>query len=163
MYFLKKMILASLLITYFIACKHPESTNQAQAPNAEEIIENYGDGTKSRSFTRVNGQIEGKMTDFYIDGKIKAERHFKDGVQIGKTTLYFPSGAIKEVQYYENGLKNGGDTVFYENGQPEFALEYKDEKRNGFLRKWTDEGVLVYEARFEMDSLVEVKGEKLKK
>jgi len=105
---------------------------------------------------------EGKMTDFYPDGKIKGERLFKNDKQIGKTTLFFPSGQVKEVQYYVDGFKEGGDTLWYENRQPQFVMDYKAGKRHGYLRKWSPEGELIYEARFEMDSLVEVKGEKVK-
>ena len=103
------------------------------------------------------------MTDYYLNGAIQAERVFENDKQVGKTQLFYPSGAIKEVQYYSNGLKQGGDTVWYENKQAQFVLEYKDGKRNGYLRKWSPEGVLVYEARFEMDSLVEVQGKSIQK
>jgi antitoxin component YwqK of YwqJK toxin-antitoxin module len=159
---IKSIILLLTCIFLQTQCKNSDKAVQDGESSAEQITEHYGDGNTSRTYTRINGEIEGIMTDYYPDGKLKAERFFMAGVQVGKTTLYFPSGAIKEVQYYENGMKNGGDTVFYENGQPEFALEYKDEKRNGYLRKWAPDGLLIYEARFEMDSLVEVKGEKLK-
>lgn len=159
---IKSFILVLLCILVYTQCKNSDKAVQENDSVADHVTEQYGDGSTSRTYTRINGEIEGIMTDYYPDGKLKAERFFKEGVQVGKTTLYFPSGAVKEVQYYENGLKNGGDTVFYENGQAEFALEYKDEKRNGYLRKWTPDGKMIYEARFEMDSLVEVKGEKLK-
>jgi hypothetical protein len=34
----------------------------------------------------------------------------------------------------------------------------KEDKLHGYLRKWTTEGQLIYEARYEMDTLVEVQG-----
>jgi antitoxin component YwqK of YwqJK toxin-antitoxin module len=66
-----------------------------------------------------------------------------------------------EVQYYKNGLKNGGDTIFYENGMPKFTLFLVDDKKEGFLRKWDEEGNITYEAKFKMDKLVEVNGKQL--
>ena len=39
---------------------------------------------------------------------------------------------------------------------------FKDEKNNGYLQKWSEDGDLVYEAKFQMDSLVEVGGKSIK-
>jgi antitoxin component YwqK of YwqJK toxin-antitoxin module len=136
--------------------------NAPKTPEPEEQVDYYGTGEIQRRFTHIGGKKEGKMTDFYPDGKIKGERLFKNDKQIGKTTLFFPSGQVKEVQYYVDGFKEGGDTLWYENRQPQFVMDYKAGKRHGYLRKWSPEGELIYEARFEMDSLVEVKGEKVK-
>ena len=61
-------------------------------------------------------------------------------------------------RYYLNGLKNGGDTIFYESGKIQYVSEFKEEKKNGYLRKWDEEGNIVYEAKFAMDTLIEVSG-----
>ncbi|MCC7506628.1 MAG: hypothetical protein IT259_15090, partial [Saprospiraceae bacterium] len=60
---------------------------------------------------------------------------------------------------YQNGKKEGGDSLFYENGRLEFAVEYHPEKKHGYMRKWGPDGKLVIEAKYNLDSLVEVKGE----
>ncbi len=149
-----------LLIVILCSCKNDKTTPQVL--DNQEIKENYGTGETSRTYTRVNGKIEGKMTDFYPSGAIKGERYFKDGNQDGKTTIYFESGAVKEVQYYGNGLKNGGDTLFYESGKLQYVSDFKDEKKNGYLRKWDESGTLIYEAKFAMDTLIEVEGKPVK-
>ncbi|HMR89192.1 MAG TPA: hypothetical protein PKD51_13620 [Saprospiraceae bacterium] len=158
---IKSIFIILFIFTSLFACKNKEEA-QPQS-DTQEIKENYGTGETSRVFTRVNGKIEGKMTDYYPSGKLMGERFFENDKQIGKTTLFYEDGSVKEVQYYENGLKNGGDTVFYEDGKPKFAVTLKDEKKNGYLRKWDEDGSLIYEAKFEMDTLVEVGGESLKK
>ena len=99
------------------------------------------------------------MTDYYNDGKLMAERYFVQGEQQGRTVIYYPGGQIKEVQHFENGKKQGGDTLWYEDGKLQFITTLKDDKKNGYLRKWSPEGDLVYEAKFELDTLVEVKGQ----
>ena len=146
---------ASMLL--FIGC-----TADQKKAEPKEQVDYYGTGEVQRRFMHINGKKEGKMTDFYPDGKIRGERFFANDKQIGKTTLFYPSGQVKEVQYYVDGFKEGGDTLWYENRQPQFVMEYKAGKRHGYLRKWSPEGLMIYEARFEQDSLVEVKGEKLK-
>lgn len=159
---IKSLILLIFISVSFNACKSKGESAQAQG-DVQEVKENYGTGETSRVLTRINGKIEGKMTDYYPSGKLMGERFFENDKQIGKTTLYYEGGNIKEVQYYENGLKNGGDTVFYENGKPKFAVTLKEEKKNGYLRKWDEEGGIIYEAKFEMDTLVEVGGESTRK
>ncbi|HSF88586.1 MAG TPA: hypothetical protein VLA46_04165 [Saprospiraceae bacterium] len=129
----------------------------------EEVIYNYPTGELSRRHHEVNGKKEGVMTEYYKDGKIKGKRLFKNDVQIGKSTFYYPSGKIKEVQYYDEGKITGGDTLFYETGQPEFLRTYTKGILDGYLRKWAPDGTLIYEAKYSNDTLVEVKGEPLKR
>ncbi len=123
-----------------------------------EKIQQYGSGEISRRHFEVNGKKEGKMTDYYPEGPIKSEKIFKNDKQVGRTVIYYPSGKTKEVQYYEEGLKQGGDTIWYEDGKPEFIVQFNKGKKDGYLRKWAPDGSLTYEAKFENETLVEVKG-----
>jgi antitoxin component YwqK of YwqJK toxin-antitoxin module len=134
------------------ACESSESQNY-------ERIERLEDGTTARRVQIVNGKKEGKMTDFYPDGKLKGERWFENDRQTGRTVLYHPGGQIMETQYYVNGLKQGGDTVWYDNGRPQFTTWFEAGKKNGYLHKWSPEGELIFECRYAHDTLVEVKGE----
>lgn len=140
------------------ACNSPAESPTPDTPQRQEKIETYGTGAVSRRYQLVDGKIEGVMTDYFPDGRIKAERRFKNGKQTGRTVLYHPGGAIREVQYYENGLKEGGDTLFYENGQPEFLVHFQRGLKNGPLQKFSPEGALVFEARYRLDTLEEVRG-----
>ena len=139
------------------SCKQAPST-----PQTVEKTEQYGTGAVSRRYHETDGKKQGLMTDYYPDGSRKAERWFDDDRQTGRTVLYYPSGAVKEVQYYQDGKKEGGDTLFYENGRVEFAVHFHQEKKHGYLRKWSPEGDLVFEAKYAMDSLVEVKGQSIR-
>ncbi len=118
----------------------------------------------SRRYFEINGQKEGLMTDYHPNGSVKSERMFKNNLQTGRTVFYYPDGQIKEVQFFdENGLKDGGDSTFYENGNLQLLINFKTGKKHGYLQKWSTEGLLTYEARYQMDSLVEVQGELLKR
>ena len=130
-----------------------------KGPVTVEVIQNYGTGETSRKYTTVDGKKEGLMIDYYPDGSLKGERWFKDDVQVGKTTLYHRSGGIKEVQYYQNGKIHGGDTLFYEDGTPEMLVTFHEGLKDGYVRKWNKEGVMIYEAKYQMEKLVEVKGQ----
>lgn len=130
-------------------------------PQVEERVERYETGVVSRRVNLVDGKRDGKMTDYFPDGKLMAERWFKLGKQEGKTTVFYPGGAVKEVQYYHDGAQTAGDTIWYENGHIQFAVLFKESKKNGYLRKWSPEGELIFEAKYAMDTLIEVKGESI--
>lgn len=137
------------------ACETPESQNY-------ERIERLQDSSIVRRVQIVNGKKEGKMTDFYPGGELMAERWFKDGIQEGKALIYYPGGQLKEVQYYRQGMQYSGDTIWYENGQVQFTVTLEKDKKNGYLHKWSPEGKLIFECRYANDSLVEVKGERIR-
>ncbi len=131
---------------------------QDTQPKITERIERYGNGTVSRRVQIVDGRREGKMTDYYPDGKIMAERWLQNGLQEGKTLIYYPSGKVKEVQYYRAGRQQEGDTIWYEDGRIQFTVFMKDNLKDGYLRKWSPDGKLIFESRYTADSLTEVNG-----
>ena len=90
-----------------------------------------------------------------------AERWFSDGLQSGRSVIYYPSGKLKEVQYYQLGQQTAGDTLWYENGQIQFAVTFSENKKNGYLRKWDTVGGLIFESKYQMDTLMEVNGRPL--
>ncbi len=128
-------------------------------PEGEEVVQHYVTGEISRTHTEVKGKKQGKMTDYYRDGKIKGERLFENDQQVGRSVFYYPSGKIKEVQYFDQGKMHGGDTVYYELGNPQFLRTFEHGKLHGYIRKWAMDGTVTYEARYAHDTLVEVKGE----
>ncbi len=153
-YLIKHMWLITGIL-FFISCK-------SESTKPEEIIMNYGTGEIQRRYTEINHKKEGLMTDYYPGGKLKAERVFKNDIQVGKTTLYYERGKIQEVQYYKDGNLTGGDTVFFENGKPQFLLNFTDGIKDGYVRKWAEDGSIIFEAKYSKDTLVEVKGQAIK-
>lgn len=144
-----------LFIIFLNAC-------ESSGSQTYERIERFETGSVARRVQIVNGKKEGKMTDYYPDGRLKGERWFEHDRQTGRTVLYHPGGQVMETQYYADGLKQGGDTVWYDNGRPQFITWFEAGKKNGYLHKWSPAGELIFEARYEMDSLVEVKGERIR-
>ncbi len=101
------------------------------------------------------------MTDYFPDGKIKATRLFQNDKQTGRTVIYYSDGTVQETQYYSDGVKHGGDTLFHENGFPRLAIQFNAGRKDGFVHTWDPQGKLIFEAKYAMDSLIEVKGERL--
>ena len=152
-YFVKSVWMITGVILFFISCKSEDSSKP------KEIVMNYGTGEIQRRYTEINHKKEGLMTDYYPSGKVKVERVFKNDEQVDKTILYYESGSIQEVQYYQDGNLTGGDTVFFENGKPQFLLNFTKGIKDGYVRKWDESGSIIFEAKYSMDTLVEVKGQ----
>ncbi|MFZ1677392.1 MAG: hypothetical protein WBP41_14820 [Saprospiraceae bacterium] len=119
----------------------------------------YDNGVVSRRYTEINNKKEGQMTEYYPSGKLKAEAVFKNDIQIDKATIYYEGGATQEVQYFRDGKLSGGDTTFYESGKPQKVMNFTNGIKDGYIRSWAEDGTLTYEAKFKMDTLVEVKGQ----
>jgi antitoxin component YwqK of YwqJK toxin-antitoxin module len=143
------LALSIMVISVWSACQS----------DTKEVIFKYPTGEISQRHTEVKGQKQGKMTEYFKDGKVKTERNFENGQEVGRTVHYYPGGAIKEAQHYEGGKLQGGDTVFYETGTPQFLRNWNHGVLDGYIRKWGEDGVLIYEAKYANDKLVEVKGE----
>ncbi|MEO6131541.1 MAG: hypothetical protein ABIQ02_06815 [Saprospiraceae bacterium] len=152
----KAQLLIFLGILYLIGCKPEEST-------PKEVVENYGTGQVSRRFTVINNKKEGPMTDYYPSGKLKGERIFKNDVQIDKTIIYYESGSKKEVQYFKDGKINGGDSTFYESGKPQMVINFTNGIKDGYVRSFGEDGTMTYEAKFSMDTIIEVKGQPIRR
>lgn len=134
-----------------------------KSPQSYERIERFENGSISRRVQIVSGEKQGLMTDYYPDGKVLAERWFKNDKQDGRTVIYHPSGRIKEVQYYQQGEQYSGDTIWYESGQPQFTAFFQNGVKNGYLRKWAETGEVIFEARYSNDTVVEILGQSLRR
>jgi antitoxin component YwqK of YwqJK toxin-antitoxin module len=77
--------LALAAAALFSACKS----------NTKENLLYYNDGKILRRYTTVGDKIEGPVTEYYPDGKVKIERMFQNGLQVGRAVVYFNDGKIK--------------------------------------------------------------------
>jgi antitoxin component YwqK of YwqJK toxin-antitoxin module len=141
------------ICTYFWAC---------QSFELEKKVEYYDDGKVSLEYTHINGKKHGEVKRYTNKGTLSSLYMFKDGLQDGKTIHYDYEGNIQEVQYFEKGKKQFSDTIFYKNGLIQSITEFRDDKKNGYLRRYNDSGEVQFEAKYEMDSLIEVNGKSLK-
>jgi antitoxin component YwqK of YwqJK toxin-antitoxin module len=123
-----------------------------------EQISKYASGTISKRIAMVDGKKHGEMIEYYNTGEIMSRSQFVNDKQTGKAVYFYPSGKLKEIQYLENFKLQNGDTSFYENGNIEFIVEYANGLKNGYVKKFDSTGVMYFDAKYKMDTLVEVKG-----
>lgn len=121
----------------------------------ELIEEKYSNGQVKRKYFKINKVIQDTMWEYQNSGELKTIYLFKDGKQHGRTTRYYKTGELEEVQYFENGMQQRSDTVFYKNGRIRFTAEMKDDKKNGYFRRWSeDKDSIELEQLFRHDTII---------
>ena len=119
------------------------------------VREYYEDGQIKGEGHYKDGERDGKEIFYYKNGKIRLERTFKMEKLVGLITSYYEHGQIEKEGYVIDGKEIGLWIFYYENGQIEAKGSFKDGKHNG---KWT-----VYHENGSIDKIEEYKnGELLK-
>ena len=105
--------------------------------------------------------------EYYKNGKLKSETHYRLGKETGTTTYYheyYPTkimeiemkkgkkngklikryfdNKIESSSYYKNDLLEGKESYFYKNGNPTMEIHYTKGLKNGPVISWYDNGVV---------------------
>lgn len=118
--------------------------------------------------TEINfkaGLKDGRMSIYFLDGKLSTQVDWKNNVQEGELISYYPSGKInlysqmangklgganKEWDengqlltecHYQAGVRSGPCLTWYSNGKPESKATYVDNKLDGPYEDWYESGV----------------------
>jgi uncharacterized protein len=121
----------------------------------ETIRENYRNDIK-----------EGITKIYTPDNKLKMEIPFINGLEQGFAKEYSPDGNIISLVEYKRGfvidrliinrkdknnLKQGRWCTFWENGKMKQEGIYKDDKKNGYFKEYTDAGDLISVSKYVND------------
>ncbi|MEZ4841924.1 MAG: hypothetical protein R2821_10570 [Flavobacteriaceae bacterium] len=93
----------------------------------------------------------GKKTDYYYDGTVKAEYTLTNGKINGTLKVYNENGTIKRTGNFTNGLENGLFKEYDESGNLDAEYTMTNGKKNGILKIYED-GKLSYSNTFKDDS-----------
>ena len=138
----------AILILLVISCKEEKT---------EKIVK-YPNGTYSKRIPMVNGKKNGEMLEYFPAGELKSTSQFIDDRKTGKTVYYYKSGKVRERQFFQNDKLQKGDTTFYINGNIESIVEYTNGVKNGYVKKFDSTGLMYFNSKYKMDTLVEVNG-----
>lgn len=106
----------------------------------EKIIE-------SSKLQKINGRyyeinqtkvFTGKTIQKYLNGKLKEEFNYKDGVPDGIQKKWYENGQLKEESNYKDGKIDGFMKSYYENGQLKYEGNYKDNQFVGDYKEYYD-------------------------
>ena len=84
-------------------------------------------------FCNSKKPANGKITDYYFNGKKREEGTFKNGKLVGRLSSYYRNGALYEVN---TPKKKGSQRIMYfENGQIKTHNNFKEEYKNQYDKK----------------------------
>jgi antitoxin component YwqK of YwqJK toxin-antitoxin module len=95
---------------------------------------------------------EGIVKAWYEDGKLRAEREYKDG-QLQKITYYYPNGKVQGIRSYHEGKLTGLAKDFAEDGQVQHEWTFENGKLNGTSKSYFKNGKLLAETDFHNGEL----------
>lgn len=72
--------------------------------------------------------LSGELTHYYIDGSVKKEEKYIDGLRNGKSVCYYPSGSILMETNYSFEVKDGKQITYHPNGKPKREMKFKMDK-----------------------------------
>jgi antitoxin component YwqK of YwqJK toxin-antitoxin module len=69
---------------------------------------------------------------------------------------YWGNGKLKSEIHYKNGKQEGPRKEWYESGRKKLLKNYKNGKENGIWKEWGEDGKLTYEGIY-IDGVEEIK------
>lgn len=117
-------------------------TNQYDKQTINIKSLNYTNNVDYCNYTNLNYNVE-----YYDNGNVKYERHFKDVIYHDEGKVYYENGNVQ----YEGNFRNGKAKHYYENGNLAYEGYFKDDKLNGKGKIYYENGNLWYEGYFKDD------------
>ena len=103
----------------------------------DNVLDQFKDKGTNRNgdiiarMTFKDNLIEGKRTDYYLNGKISRIDNYSKGKKNGETLIYDEVGnLLKRIQYKDDNL-DGKLTEYYSNGNVKCIYNYKKDKADG--------------------------------
>ena len=82
------------------------------------------------------------------DGTLDSESHWQNGKLDGRLTNYFRNGRKFLETTYSHHRPDGTMTEWFENGNKKSELMYSEGTLNGWVREWTENGELKTEEKY---------------
>ncbi|MBU0469581.1 MAG: hypothetical protein KJ736_11065 [Candidatus Omnitrophica bacterium] len=91
----------------------------------------------------------GKVQDYYDDGKLLNELYYVEGKRQGEYKAYYRSGALWSEGVYIDDLKDGLFKVFNEDGSLQTEINYYKGKYHGQCKFYNEDGLLEFDDVYE--------------
>lgn len=117
---------------------HKEFDDEGQLHGKME--EWYANGHKCREECYEHGVLNGEARWWHESGGLWTQQHFLNGHRHGECVWYYPSGKPHRIVNYKNGLKDGHYETYYPNGLKCEEGQYQDDQEVGQWRKWSRMG-----------------------
>lgn len=84
--------------------------------------------------------------EYWDNGKLKKETHWKSGKKNGLETMWYESGRKREESSFKNGEKDGVSSFWDEEGRKKWEGHFASGNLDGPVTRWNENG-LKYEVR----------------
>lgn len=135
-------------VTSCTACHASEGLERFQGPPDRFETLLHKNGQASSQGNLRNYQKHGVWTDWFDDGKRKAEGEYFGDVEHGPWTYWYENGKTRAAGSFHYGQKEGPWTTFHENGEVKTSGEYRKGELHGLLRKHFQDGQLMREVSY---------------
>lgn len=125
-------------------------------PQAKVDYDQFGHISRKTEYLGSSNRF--RATEYFLSGKTKSIRYYKNEQQDGQCISYYPSGIRKQSGHYKEGRLHGPDSSFSQSGILVSCIEYLDGKKNGRSIKYHPDGSIKFEAVYKDDILESVNG-----
>lgn len=102
--------------------------------------------------TSIKIEVKKKFTQ---DGSLKSDVEIVDGARNGVAHNYYTNGQVHSEIHYKQDLKHGTSTWFFQNGKPYRITQYVDGRKDGEQTKFYESGKLMSKVYYRQDLLQE--------
>jgi hypothetical protein len=99
------------------------------------------------------GEIHGLRLEWWGDGKLYSESHYKAGKRDGICQVWYTNGRLHHEDTYKSGEWDGLCQTWHENGNLCYKHTYKDGKRDGLCQTWHHNGKPQYDETYKSGKL----------
>ena len=157
--------------------KETKRTNLSNGSGPYDLYNVWGDLTLKSNL--LYGSFDGKVEEYFSDGKLRIERNYFNGMLTGTYKVYSPAGWILEEgsfvegekegvwKYYNmedgkldrtvemrGGERNGKYTSYYKTGEVYQERLYKDDLRDGTVKIYAPDKTLMIQFEYKLDVLI---------
>lgn len=123
-------------------------------------------------FQWASGQQDGPFEEYYDNGQLKVQGHYKNEKPVGTWQKYHPNGQLSGVYSYSDGKLDQEKTYYFDNGNINWEIKEVDGKyigkgyyesgnlfyerivSNGYYKEYFESGTLAIEANYVENELV---------
>ena len=117
-----------LIVVSASFCKNKKATIQSNSSETSSVND---------TIAKVS---DGPYTEYYSNGKLKAEGEIENGLREGTWISYSAEGNIMSKCDYTKGVKNGNIEVFHPNGKTLYKGNFENNKEAGVWEFYSNDG-----------------------
>jgi antitoxin component YwqK of YwqJK toxin-antitoxin module len=105
----------------------------------------YDNNIKITEANWFMGELDGFVTEWFLNGQISTNRFFIDDTKEGHAVSYYESGQLKKSNYYYGDKAHGQNYFYFESGKLMDDAQYKNGEYHGLVTKYYENGIIRFQ------------------